>query len=240
MDRQYRAMGERIRQARRSKNLTQQDVADALNVSVQSVSQWETGRTRAEPDRLLTLAKLIDSDWEFLADGKPSLVSSSGLMAASELNVLNGYAERLARLVTFQDLGELDLLPVQHPYPNAVDDNTIVVRYAGSGRLFAFEVTEDDNEPLFKIGDLVVIDTGISIRVGDYVVALEMEEYLKNRNTGVFLRQVRGIKLDLEDKTLIELHAVDDFNHKPKLMKLDADYDRIIGTVVEHRKLRRR
>ena len=50
-------LGEKIRQARREKNMTQEQLAQALFVSRQTVSNWENGRT--EPD-YQTLARLSD------------------------------------------------------------------------------------------------------------------------------------------------------------------------------------
>ena len=51
-------LGEKIRQARREKGMTQEQLAQALFVSRQTVSNWENGRT--EPD-YQTLTRLKPS-----------------------------------------------------------------------------------------------------------------------------------------------------------------------------------
>ncbi len=50
----------RIADARKAKGLTQQQVADALGVTFQAVSSWETGRFIPDTWNLIELAKILD------------------------------------------------------------------------------------------------------------------------------------------------------------------------------------
>lgn len=61
--------GEKIRQRRDELGLTQQYLADKLNVTVQAVSQWENGRSQPDLDRVLLLAKLLRTSADALLDG---------------------------------------------------------------------------------------------------------------------------------------------------------------------------
>ena len=61
--------GEKIRQRRDELGLTQQYLADKLNVTVQAVSQWENGRSQPDLDRVLLLAKLLRISADALLDG---------------------------------------------------------------------------------------------------------------------------------------------------------------------------
>lgn len=59
----------RIRSRRKMLELTQQQVGDALNVTVQQYQKYEMGQNRIPFTRLLQLAAALNTTiWEFLAD----------------------------------------------------------------------------------------------------------------------------------------------------------------------------
>ena len=49
-------VGDKIKSLRKAKKLTQEQLADYLNVSAQAVSKWETGLTSPDIDMLPRLA----------------------------------------------------------------------------------------------------------------------------------------------------------------------------------------
>lgn len=51
---------EQLKQARKERNLTQEDLAEKLGVSRQSVSKWESGSGYPETEKLIALAKLLE------------------------------------------------------------------------------------------------------------------------------------------------------------------------------------
>ena len=51
------SLGEKIRQARREKGLTQEQLAQALFVSRQTVSNWENGKTEPDYQTLVRLSQ---------------------------------------------------------------------------------------------------------------------------------------------------------------------------------------
>lgn len=51
---------------RLSKNMTQEDVAEKLNIARSTVAMWEKGEVRPRADTLLELAKLFDCTIEEL------------------------------------------------------------------------------------------------------------------------------------------------------------------------------
>ena len=53
-------ISERIRNARKAKNLSQQALGDLLEVSFQAVSTWEQGKFIPDADHLPALAKALD------------------------------------------------------------------------------------------------------------------------------------------------------------------------------------
>lgn len=64
------SLGERIYKLRSEKNLSQGDLADALNVSRQSISKWETNSSVPELDKLLKLSEIFTISLDELVTGK--------------------------------------------------------------------------------------------------------------------------------------------------------------------------
>ena len=58
-------MGDRIKARRNSCGLTQNDVANALQISPKAVSKWERGENAPDVGTLVPLARLlgVSSDW---------------------------------------------------------------------------------------------------------------------------------------------------------------------------------
>ena len=62
--------GNFLRELRKSKGLTQEQLAEHLNVAGRTVSRWETGMTMPNLDLLIELADLFDIDIRELIDGE--------------------------------------------------------------------------------------------------------------------------------------------------------------------------
>lgn len=58
----YELLGSSIQEARKERNLTQQDVADRLKVSRSRVANWETGKRTISADDLFRLADVFLMD----------------------------------------------------------------------------------------------------------------------------------------------------------------------------------
>ena len=63
-------MGEKIRQLRKEKGLTQDALAEALEISRQAVAKWESGQSAPSTENLLKLANLLEAPLEELAGPK--------------------------------------------------------------------------------------------------------------------------------------------------------------------------
>ena len=63
-------LGQNIARLRAQKSLSQGDLADALEVSRQSVSKWETDASIPELDKLLRLAELFGVTLDELVKGE--------------------------------------------------------------------------------------------------------------------------------------------------------------------------
>ena len=74
-------LGEKITKERRELNYTQEQLADILGVSRQSVSKWESDIAYPETDKLIKLGKLFDCSMDYLLKEevkKKNVVQASG------------------------------------------------------------------------------------------------------------------------------------------------------------------
>lgn len=71
------SIGERISELRKKQNISQVQLAKAMNVSRQAVSKWENDQTAPDTVNLIRLADLLGTDSEYLATGAHSQVKVS-------------------------------------------------------------------------------------------------------------------------------------------------------------------
>ena len=65
-----RKIGSFLKELRQSKGITQEQLAEQLNVSNRSVSRWETGNNLPDLSLLITLADFYDIEVGEIIDGK--------------------------------------------------------------------------------------------------------------------------------------------------------------------------
>lgn len=64
------SIGERIAELRKQSNLSQGQLAEALQVSRQAVSKWENDQTSPDTLKLIYLAEVLNTEVEYLATGR--------------------------------------------------------------------------------------------------------------------------------------------------------------------------
>ena len=69
-------LGEKIAKQRKELNYTQEQLADILGVSRQSISKWESDIAYPETDKLIELGKLFDCSMDYLL--KEEVTEKSG------------------------------------------------------------------------------------------------------------------------------------------------------------------
>lgn len=69
-------LGERIRQQRKVKQMTQQDLADILKLAKSTVSQYESNTNRPDPETLVRIADALDVSTDYLL-GRVNLPAST-------------------------------------------------------------------------------------------------------------------------------------------------------------------
>ena len=64
------SIGERISELRTQNNMSQYELAKAMDVSRQAVSKWENDQTCPDAMNLLRLSEILDTDIEYLTTGR--------------------------------------------------------------------------------------------------------------------------------------------------------------------------
>lgn len=106
------ALNDNLQLLRKQHNLSQEDLAEKLNVSRQSISKWESGNGLPEMENLITLSKLFDVDLDTLIKGniendtlkkiyeKESKIFASAIaIGVASIILVVTFAEKLEQLV---------------------------------------------------------------------------------------------------------------------------------------------
>lgn len=101
-------LGTRISRLRAAHNLSQGDLAEALSVSRQSVSKWETGASVPDLDKLIKLAQLFEISLDELVTGTPPRVTGGAPAAeSSPAPAASGRSSRFIAGIVFLALAAL-------------------------------------------------------------------------------------------------------------------------------------
>ena len=73
----FMTIGERISQLRSERNISQGQLANLLGISRQAVSKWENDLSSPDTLNLIKIADVLDTDVEYLATGKHSMLKAS-------------------------------------------------------------------------------------------------------------------------------------------------------------------
>ena len=91
MKNKQQTIGERLRELRESKNLTQQELSEQLNVSDKTISKWEKDGSVPDTDMLITFSKFYDVSLDYILTGTTPIVEKEAVskieLAAREDNI---------------------------------------------------------------------------------------------------------------------------------------------------------
>lgn len=218
-------IGARIQEARIAKGLKQKELSERLLVTYAAVSQWERGFAVPPKHRLLKLAEILGVSVEWLQDGRGD--------GAPLLQAIAAEVNRVAREYPWAALHLIEINGKDHrPAVADFGPETILADRPATRQLFAARIIGDDNTPLFSYGDLIIADTGIRVRPGDFVLAkIASEDH-------AILRQLKNLRRRDDGYLSGELHALN-ADYAVETIVLDKEESPIIGVIVEHRRLRR-
>ena len=100
-------IGQNLMTARKKKGLSQEDVANTLGVSRQSVSLWECDQTIPSLDNLISLSKLYNTSIDILTGQKPfeddkySFINSNEDKDLQEAAIISSYKRLLITAICF-------------------------------------------------------------------------------------------------------------------------------------------
>ena len=108
MDQEKKTLGEKLRDLRETYDLTQKQVADALNIDRSTYSNYELDKTRPSLEALVTLARMFNISKEALMpDGPDDPVSFKGSMKSLGMVQSLSKVER-GLIVQFRGLSSAD------------------------------------------------------------------------------------------------------------------------------------
>lgn len=163
-------IGDRIKARRDSEQLSQQDVATRVDVTPQSVQQWEAGKTAPRGKRLDSLAHALGCSKEWLLFGSGDLPNEPATRF-TKVPVLD--VELAAGVGAHIDMEEVtDWVPISQDwiFENQLpESNLVVVKVSGDSMLPRLQngdmllVNTSDNRPVS--GKIYAIANGSELRV---------------------------------------------------------------------------
>lgn len=146
-----RSIGDRIKQARKARGLSQADIARRVGVSQPAIANWESGVHDPRRLMLAKLAEVLEAPLDWLAAGDRSVVESDKHAAAA-------YIRRPLQHVPVISFRAAALLAQDMSAdPHAMAEDYIPVT-AGSSKLFAVFLNDPAVNLAFPPDTLVVID----------------------------------------------------------------------------------
>lgn len=103
--------GENLQNLRKLHNLSQEDLADKMDVSRQTISKWESGNAYPEMEKLITLCDLLDCSLDTLIKGKVQDQPSTDLKTAYE-TIKNRFSRHIALAIMIILLGTVALFSI--------------------------------------------------------------------------------------------------------------------------------
>ena len=82
-----REIGVRINQVRKAKGITQEQLAERMDVSVQMISNLELGKKAIRPENIVKLCAVLDISADFVLRGIAPLIDGSELV--KKINMLS-------------------------------------------------------------------------------------------------------------------------------------------------------
>lgn len=104
------SVGNKIADIRKSKNLTQEQLADLLKVTRQSISRWESDQTYPDMDKIIFLAEILDVSCDYLLTDKTELQEVGKDFSRSAITrLLFGAKGKKVKLTFYEDAKDDDL-----------------------------------------------------------------------------------------------------------------------------------
>ncbi len=142
---------------RKRTGMSQQEVADAIGVTRQTISNWELGQGSPTLDRAAELARLYGVSLDDLANDEVDVVSSERKTARRDLHVIRSFVGKTATIELADDecdLSEATVLDVSESWMR-------IEQSMPSRKLFG--ASKDERKRVVRLIDMADI-VGISVK----------------------------------------------------------------------------
>ena len=197
-------IGERIKSLRLNQGLSQESLAEKINVTKSTISQWEVGKAHPKNKNLLSIVTFFDTTYEYIKGGSevsdicPRVASIPfyNISASAGLGLIND-----AETYTYVDIENLNSSNIEH--------------------LVCITANGDSMEPALKDGSIIVIDTQNRNIIDGNMYVFRQDDFLRVKLISYEKNHLRIMSYNKEYKDEIyNFSEVDDLN--------------IIGQVIWH------
>lgn len=101
--------GGRISAARKAKNLTQEQLAELMNVTRQSISRWESDQTYPEMEKIVRLAEILEVDCDYLLNENAEVKSPEKVKKTAITRLLQDLKGKKVILSLYNDVTDYDI-----------------------------------------------------------------------------------------------------------------------------------
>lgn len=99
------SLGENLLYLRKNLGLSQEEVAEKLGVSRQTVSKWETDQTVPELNKAKLLSELYNVSYDYLISGKPKSYDATAIEAmVDEIDWTSAWSKKYPILSSYQGI----------------------------------------------------------------------------------------------------------------------------------------
>ncbi len=147
---------EHLKQLRESKNLTQKELSNMLNVDRTTYAKWENGNSNPSFEFLLKIAKIFNVSTDYLLGNNQVLKKQTKNPAVVKIPVLGEVA---AGFPMFAD-------------ENIIDFEEIPAEMAKNDDYFALKIHGDSMEPRIWNNDVVIVRKQSDVDSGDIAIVI--------------------------------------------------------------------
>ena len=216
-------IGTRIREARKLKKITQQQLADYFGISRVSVTQWETNITQPGSDKLIGLTELLggDAEWYINGTGQSPAVSATTPPEREKSNATIGEKIKGAGVripVYGQAVGGVDgQFQMNGSILYHVMAPPQIAEIAGA---YGVQISGDSMFPRYEDGEIAFVDPCRRVKKGDYVVAqIQFDEhepphayvkrFVRHNSEELVLSQFNPAKeLSFDSEQVVSVHFI--------------------------------
>ncbi len=141
------AIGRKIASARKKRNLTQEQLADMMNVTRQSVSRWESEQSYPEMDKIGILAEILSVSCDYLLKEETESAGTKPEGRNPVTRLLYGAKGKKVKLKFYEDFLDMELL----------DAVCVITDFDGQWMSVEYKKGKNTEQKLIQVSSLLSI-----------------------------------------------------------------------------------